>query len=211
MVHEVWGQKEPPQWSGQKSSSNFGTEFPHNRPPRPNQDLFSSQNKTGGLSLWYQIVLGFEKYIWWRLIFHLFGTPFADFSKGNGGEIGQNGVSGQVLLRFAPFLLQEYFYWNVDDSYKNDTNQVIGWWDMREWWWKIGFTPRAIKHVCPSWQHSSSGANSYLWILSLIVASLGAHAQFTFQKHPFFRPLSTPSGIFGEFHAKITVYTRIHI
>ena len=32
-------------------SSNFGTEFPHYRPPRPNQGLFSSQNRTGGLPL----------------------------------------------------------------------------------------------------------------------------------------------------------------
>jgi len=84
------------------------------RPPRPKQDLFSSQNKTGGLPLWYQIILGFIKYIWWRLIFnktgglplwyqiilgfikyiwwrlifHLFGTPFAGFLKENGPKWG---------------------------------------------------------------------------------------------------------------------------
>ena len=33
------------------NSSNFGTEFPHNRSPSPKQGLFSSQNKTGGLPL----------------------------------------------------------------------------------------------------------------------------------------------------------------
>jgi len=38
-----------------------------------------------------------------KVDFHLFGTPFADFLL---REVGQNGVSGQVLLRFAPFLLQ---------------------------------------------------------------------------------------------------------
>ena len=32
------------------------------------------------------------------------------------------------------FCCSDIFYWNVDDSYKNDTNQVSGWWDMREWW-----------------------------------------------------------------------------
>ena len=85
-------------------------------------------------------------------------------------EMGQSGVSDQLLGHFTPFLLQWYFFWNVDDSYKKDTNQVSGWWDMREWWWKIGFTPRKIRHWSPSWQHSSSGA-IYLWVLSLIVAS----------------------------------------
>jgi hypothetical protein len=33
--------------------------------------------------------------------FALFGTSFADFSR-----MGQNGVPGQLLLRFATFLLQ---------------------------------------------------------------------------------------------------------
>ena len=36
----------------------------------------------------------------------------------------------------------------------------------------------------------------YLWVLSLIVASWGAHTQFTFQKYPFFRPSSAPSDVF---------------
>ena len=75
----------------------------------------------------------------------------------------------------------------------NDTNQVSGWWDMREWWWKIGFKPQENRHFCPGCQHlSPSAISSYLWVLSLIVASWGAHTQFTFQKYPFFRPLSTP-------------------
>jgi hypothetical protein len=59
---------------------------------------------------------------------------------------------------FAPFLLQWYFDWNVNDSYKNDTNQVSGWWNMREWWWKIGFTLRAIRCVRRNWLVSSLGA-----------------------------------------------------
>ena len=42
-------------------------------------------------------------------------------------EMGQNGVSGQVLFCFAPFLLQWYSLFNVDDSYKNDTTQVSEW------------------------------------------------------------------------------------
>jgi hypothetical protein len=102
--------------------------------------------------------------------------------------MGQNGVSGQVLLRFAPFLLQWYFLFNVDDLYKNNTNQVIGRWDMREWWWKIGFAPRAIRQFSQYRQHWSSGAFSYLWVLSFIVASPGAHTQFTFQNHPCLGP-----------------------
>jgi len=64
----------------------------------------------------------------------LFGILCAVFLR----EMGQKGVSGQVLLRFAPFLLQLYSLLNVNDSFKNDTNQVSGGWDMREWWWQIG-------------------------------------------------------------------------
>ena len=41
-------------------------------------------------------------------------------------EMGQDGVSDQLLGRFAPFLLQWYSLLNLDDSYKNDTNQVVG-------------------------------------------------------------------------------------
>jgi len=83
-------------------------------------------------------------------------------------ELGQNGVPGQLLLRFAPFLLQCYSYWNVDYSYKNDTNRVSWWWDMTDWWWKVGFMPRAIRHVHPYWQLSSLGViSSYIWVLSL--------------------------------------------
>ena len=38
---------------------------------------------------------------------------------------------------------------------------------MTDWWWKVGFTPRAIRHVHPYWQLSSScDISSYLWILS---------------------------------------------
>ena len=85
-------------------------------------------------------------------------------------------------------------YWYVNDSYKNDINQVSGWWDMTEWWWKIGFTPRAIRQFCRDWQHSSLGAiSSYLWELSLIVASPGHHTQFTFQKYPCLGPQMTTS------------------
>jgi len=73
-----WGQEDHP--SGlNRNTANFGTKFPHYRPPRSNQGLFLSRNKRRGLPLWYQIILGFKKYIWWGLIFHLFGTPFADF------------------------------------------------------------------------------------------------------------------------------------
>jgi len=108
---------------------------------------------------------GFEKYTWWRLIFHLFGTPFADFLSGKWAKMGYLAKYCSVLPHFC---CNDNFYWNVD---KNDTNQDSGWWDMREWWWKIGFTPRAITHWSPSWQHSSSGAISNLWVLSLIVAN----------------------------------------
>jgi len=138
--------------------------------------------------------LGVWKVYLVKVDFPPFWHPFCWFLR---REMGQNGVSGQVLLRFAPFLLQLYFLCNLDDSYKNGTSQVIGWWDMREWWWKIGFTLRAIRPIRlrRNWQHLCSGAiSSYLWVLSLIVASPGHHTQFTFQKHPCLGPQMTTFG-----------------
>jgi hypothetical protein len=90
----------------------------------------------------------------------------------------------------------DILYWKVDYSYKNDTNRVSWWWDMTDWRWKVGFTPRAIRHVHPYWQLSSLGVISYIWVLSLESASWGAHTtQGTFQKHPLFSTPSTTSAI----------------
>ena len=67
---------------------------------------------------------------------------------------------------------------------------------MTDWWWKEGFTPRAIRHVCPYWHLPSSGViSSYIWVLCLEGASWGTHTLGTFQKYPLFRPPSTTSGI----------------
>jgi hypothetical protein len=96
-------------------------------------------------------------------------------------------VSLQFFCNDVCFLLGLY----------NTKNNVIWWcgWPAKILWWKIGFTPQAIRHFCQYLQHSSSGAiSSYLWELSLIVASLGHHTQFTFQKYPLWGPPSTPSG-----------------
>jgi len=172
-------------------------EFPHYSPPRPNQGLFSSQNKTGGLPLWYQIIRGFEKYIWWD----------ADFLQGKWAKMGYLAKYCSVLPHFCCsdiFLLKcEWFIlkWHKSGQWG---------WDMRELWWKIGFTPRAIWHFCRDWQHSSSRAISspdqalalgYLWELSLIVASPGHRTQFTFQKYPCLGPQMTTSarGVYPGF------------
>jgi len=107
------------------------------------------------------------------------------FSKGN----GPNGVSDHLTndwVVLPHFCCNDILYWN---SYINDSNQVSGWWEMREWWWKVGFTPRKIRHWSPSWQYSSSGATSSPYSrqplgVELIFASPGNHTQFTFQKYP---------------------------
>ena len=179
MVHEVWGQKDNPSLLDRNSVQILTLSFHitgHHAPGRtsfhPKQDRrtsFMIPNHPG-----------FRKIHLVKVEFPPFWHPFCWFSP---RKMGQNGVSGQVLLRFAPFLLQWYFLFNVDDLYKNNTNQVIGRWDMREWWWKIGFTLRAIRPIRlrRNWQHLCSGAiSSYLWVLSLIVASPGHHTQFTF-------------------------------
>jgi hypothetical protein len=41
--------------------------------------------------------------------------------------------------------------------------------------------------------------SSYLWVLSLEFANMGAHTQFTFLKYPCLGPTSTPSGKISSF------------
>ena len=65
------------------------------------------------------------------------------------------------------FCRNDILYWIVDNSYKNNTNQVSWWWDMTEWWWKIGFMPQAIRRVPQTGQFSNSGVlplGAMLWI-----------------------------------------------
>ena len=56
---------------------------------------------------------------------------------------------------------------------------------MKILWWKVGFTPRAIRREPPYLLISSSGAiSSYLWVLSLN-QQVGGPTQFTFKTPPF--------------------------
>jgi len=80
MVNEVWGQKDHPSSLDRNTVKILalslhitGTSQATTPQPGP---LFIP-NKAGEVPLWYQTILGFEKYIWWRLIFHFFGTPFS--------------------------------------------------------------------------------------------------------------------------------------
>jgi len=63
------------------------------------------------------------------------------FSRGNGPKWG----TCQLLLRFAPFLLQWYSL-----LYINHANRVSWWWDMTDWCQKVGCTPRLTRHVPPN-------------------------------------------------------------
>ena len=151
MVHEVWGQMDHPR-SGQKSSSNFGTECLRIEPPHSTQGLFSPQNTTVILLLWSEIVWHAEN----RMFSTHFGTPFAIFL----GKWAKIGSLTNYCSVSPHYCCNDILYWNVDLSYRKDTNRVSWWWDMTGWWWKVGFTPRAIRHVHPYWQLSSLGVQS---------------------------------------------------
>ena len=43
---------------------------------------------------------------------------------------------------------------------KNNPDWCSRWWVLADWQCNVGCTPRAIRHVWPSWQHSSSSAIS---------------------------------------------------
>jgi len=87
--------------------------------------------------------------------------------------------------------------------------QSFCWFSSREmefltnyWVFSLHF---CCKYIYSSKVFESSGAiSSYLLVLSLIVASWGAHTQFTFQKYAFFRPSSTPSGAIQCFYSATT-------
>jgi len=101
MVHKVWGQTAPPSGLGRTHFLALNIYvMSHHALPRVSFHLKTRQEyffyiqesfgmlETGFGGTWYST---------------LFGTPFADFLK---RKMGQNGVPGQLLLRFAPFLLQ---------------------------------------------------------------------------------------------------------
>jgi hypothetical protein len=151
MVNEVWGQKDHPSGLNTNTVQILALSFHitgHHAPPGP---IFIPK-QDGRTSFMIPNHPGVWKVYLVKVDFPPYRHPFCWFSL---REMGQNGVSGQVMLRFAPFFCcNDICYWNVDDSYKNDANQVSGWWDMREWWWKVGFTPRQLD-VCPGpgWFH----------------------------------------------------------
>jgi hypothetical protein len=105
------------------------------------------------------------------------------------GKTAYVGLHPQLSDRFTPLFLQWCLYYKDSITPKgmwfgNVGGQILC--------WKIGFTPQAIRHFCQNRQHSSSGAiSSYLWELSLIVASPGHRTQFTFQKYPCLGPQMT--------------------
>ena len=86
-------------------------------------------------------------------------------------------VSLQFFCNDVCFLLGLY----------NTKNNVIWWcgWPAKILWWKIGFTPQAIRHFCQYRQHSSSGAISsatsgyWAWFLPVLATILYSHFKST--------------------------------
>ena len=87
------------------------------------------------------------------------------------GKTAFVGLLPQLVDRFTPFLLQWCLFIIRTLWHQKPCDLVM--WVACYVWWKIGFTPQAIRPFCQYRQHSSSGAN--LWELSEIVASLGHH------------------------------------
>eukprot|EP00983_Pelagomonas_calceolata_P122234 1160887-Pelagomonas_calceolata.AAC.8 len=65
---------------------------------------------------------------------------------------------------------------------------------MDLWWWKFGFTPRLIRHVCPNWHllNSSATETGYQKNPNLKGASWGTPMHRSMQKTGNFRPQLTP-------------------
>ena len=95
MVHEIWGRKDHPNGLGQKYSSMFGrVSSLQPSTPQPGPLFIPKQDRRTSF------MIPNHPRVWKVYLVRCW------FSS---REMGQNGVSGQVLLRFAPFLLQWYF------------------------------------------------------------------------------------------------------
>jgi hypothetical protein len=106
MVHEVWGQKDHPSGLDRNTVQILALSFHITGHHAPTRASFHPKTIQEDFlyDLWYQIILpGVWKVYLVKVDFPPFWHPFCWFSL---REMGQNGVSGQVLLRFAPFLLQ---------------------------------------------------------------------------------------------------------
>ena len=137
-------------------------------------------------------ILGFKKQIWWRLVFHLFGSPFVKFLLGKWAKVEYLTDCLVVSLHFCCINKYHFIIKNIRGI--QDPEWCCRWWDLVDWQWKVGFMPRAIRHGPPCLQIESSGVmNSYLWVLSLEFTNLVGHTQFTFLKYPCLGPPSTPS------------------
>ena len=149
MFHEVWGQMDYHSGLGRNPVQSWHWMFTYWATTLYPEPLFTSKH---GRSISFMIPSHPE---FWKAELVKFGFPpfwhpFCWFVLRE---------MGQLLLCFAPFLLQWYSL-KCRYSYKSVTNRVNWWWDMTDWWWKVGFTPRAIWHSSPCWHLSSSSVPS---------------------------------------------------
>jgi hypothetical protein len=122
MVHKVWGQTDPPSCLGRISVHFLALEIYVKSTTLYSGSFFTSKHDRS-ISFIMRNRLGCWKTdyggTWYST---LFGTPFADISR----EMGQNGVPGQLLLRFAPFLSQWYSLLKCRLFIQNDTIGSVG-------------------------------------------------------------------------------------
>jgi len=106
------------------------------------------------------------------------------------GKTAYVGLDHQPLHRFTSFLFQWYLLIKTAPWAK------IGWvggemWRISSEKWKVGSTPRQIRHWSPSWLQSSSGAISRSVLPlgpELDCSQLGDQCSIQMQKHPHLGP-----------------------
>ena len=152
MVHEVWGQMDHP------SGLDIQFKFWHwvstlqTTTPQPEPLFIPTQDRR--IYLMIPDHPGVWKVHLVKVDFPLFWHPFCWFSL---RIMGQNKVSDQLLGHFNPFLLQWYLFIKRTLFIKNVSDWCSRWWELADWQWIVGFTPRAISRVPRTGLVSSSG------------------------------------------------------
>jgi len=113
--------------------------------------------------------------------FFIFLAPLLLFFKGKRAKMKY--LTNYWAVSFH-FYCNDIYLPKRHHRYKNGLDWCRCWWDLTDWQWNVGFTPRAIRRVRRYWLLSSSGLQSCIWVLSLKVASSGPILNLHFKSTP---------------------------
>jgi len=145
--------------------------------PRSHQSSFYPQKPTSILLLRCQLILDVETQVWRGSVFDPFQHPYAEFFQ------GKRPTNTHLTNRWV--LSLQFFCNDLCLSHEHQTTKYHeiwcrGWSGVDIWLWKVGFTPRSIRHGPRDGDLSNSGA------VDSLQAGLPSHAKL--ERYPSRRP-----------------------